>query len=126
MEIVIAMLVFSVGVLAIAAMQTSAIQGNAFANHMSEGTISMQDKMEELMTLNYGDGQWTDIDADSAAGLDDVGAQADWWDNESSPSTCYNVAVNGNTKIVRVIYTWDEGCVTKNIHFDSVRASAID
>lgn len=53
-EILVALTVFAVGMLAVATMQTSAVRGNQLASGLSEGLRAQnQDKVEELMALDY-------------------------------------------------------------------------
>jgi prepilin-type N-terminal cleavage/methylation domain-containing protein len=52
-EVFIAIAVLTFGILAVASMHISAIQGNSFAAHVTEGTTWAQDKLEELMALPY-------------------------------------------------------------------------
>jgi len=50
LEVIIAMAILSIGLLAIGYMQITAIDSNATANRITEGTSLAQDKMEELIT----------------------------------------------------------------------------
>lgn len=50
-EVLIALFVFSIASLAIAAMTFMSIQGNSMANRMSQSTFLAQDKMEELLSF---------------------------------------------------------------------------
>lgn len=50
-EVLIALFVFAIGALAIAAMTFMSIQGNAFSNRMTQATLIAQDKMEALFAL---------------------------------------------------------------------------
>lgn len=52
-EVLIAIVILSFGLLALANMQVLAIQVNSAANRLSRGTTLVQDKIEELMTLPY-------------------------------------------------------------------------
>ncbi len=52
-EILIAMAVFAIGILAVGSMQISAIDNNASARTRSEATVLAADKFEDLMSLNY-------------------------------------------------------------------------
>ena len=52
-EVLIALTIFSVGLLAIAAMQTSAIQMNSTGGRLTEITALGIDRMENLMSLPY-------------------------------------------------------------------------
>jgi type IV pilus assembly protein PilV len=54
-ELLIAMTILSVGMLAVAQMQVRAMSGNLFAKNVTESTIWAEDKMEELMTMSYVD-----------------------------------------------------------------------
>jgi type IV pilus assembly protein PilV len=54
-EVVIAMSILSVGLLAIASMQISAIKVNSIANHLTKRSTIAQDKLEELVAMPYND-----------------------------------------------------------------------
>ena len=56
-EVLIALTIFAVGLLAVAAMQTSAITVNSTADQMTTRMTWAQDKLEELMALPYTDSQ---------------------------------------------------------------------
>jgi type IV pilus assembly protein PilV len=56
-EVMIALTIFAVGMLAIATMQLSAIKVNARANSLTQRTSYAQDKIEELVALPYTDGE---------------------------------------------------------------------
>ncbi|MBW1957444.1 MAG: prepilin-type N-terminal cleavage/methylation domain-containing protein [Deltaproteobacteria bacterium] len=55
LEVIIAISIFSIGLLAIAAMQTSAIRVNSSAAKITELNTWGMDKLEELMGLSYTD-----------------------------------------------------------------------
>jgi prepilin-type N-terminal cleavage/methylation domain-containing protein len=50
LEVIIAMAILSVGLLAVGYMQITAIDSNSTANRITEGTTLAQDKLEELIT----------------------------------------------------------------------------
>lgn len=50
LEVIIAMAILSVGLLAIGYMQITAIDSNSTGNRITEGTSLAQDKLEELVT----------------------------------------------------------------------------
>jgi type IV pilus assembly protein PilV len=56
-EVLIAVTIFAVGLLAIAALQTSAIRMNSTGNRLTELSTLGIDKLEELTGLEYGDTQ---------------------------------------------------------------------
>jgi len=60
-EVIIAMALISIGLLATASMQVTAIKGNASARIRTERTTWAQDTLEKLMALSY-----TDADLDPA------------------------------------------------------------
>jgi type IV pilus assembly protein PilV len=145
-EILIAITVFAIGILAVGKMQIAAIQGNSRANHLTEAVTLAQSKMEELISLNYNDpllddddGDGTDQDPDDDGiddsdnddfGLNDIG-NADGTDQYQTPGNLqYNIFWNiapdeptTDTKIVRVIVTWrSRGGLTRNVSFDAVKA----
>lgn len=95
-EILIAITVFSIGILAVAAMQVSSIKGNSSASGLTEAVTLAQDKMEELMSLDYG-------------GI------ADGINLGQGTNARYNVFWNiaddtpfSHTKTISVITTWTE------------------
>ena len=55
MEVLIAMTILSVGLLAIASMQISAIQTTGGAKSISKGISWAEDRLEMLSSLNYSD-----------------------------------------------------------------------
>jgi prepilin-type N-terminal cleavage/methylation domain-containing protein len=56
-EVLIALTIFAVGLLAMAAMQTSAIRMNSTAGHLTEISSWSMDRLETLMGLPYTDPQ---------------------------------------------------------------------
>ncbi|RJP58606.1 MAG: prepilin-type N-terminal cleavage/methylation domain-containing protein [Deltaproteobacteria bacterium] len=57
LEILIAMTILSVGLLALAEMTVYVIRSNAVGNKVTDATVLAQDKLEELRTLGYSDTQ---------------------------------------------------------------------
>ncbi len=53
LEVIMAISILTAGLLAVASMQISAIQGNSLAGQLTTGTSIAQDKMEELLSLPY-------------------------------------------------------------------------
>jgi prepilin-type N-terminal cleavage/methylation domain-containing protein len=52
-EVLIVMAIFSIGVLAVAAMQITSTKGNASARRITEATALAENQIEELMRLDY-------------------------------------------------------------------------
>ena len=55
LEVILAVSILTVGLLAVASMQTAAIQGNDKAYRISEGATWVQNRLEALMALPYSD-----------------------------------------------------------------------
>jgi len=55
LELMVAIGVLSVGILAVATMQTTAIQGNLLGYRYTEAANLAQDRMEHLLTQDYSD-----------------------------------------------------------------------
>ena len=72
LEVLIAISIFAVGMLAVAAMQTSAINVNSTAGQISERATWAQDKMEELLAKPYDDPDLEDL-GDPPVGVDSAG-----------------------------------------------------
>ena len=70
-EVVVAISILAVGLLGVAAMQTSAIQVNSAAGQMTTRINWAQDKMEELKSLPFSD-PWLEA-AGNPPGVDSVG-----------------------------------------------------
>ena len=109
-EVIIAISVLTVGILAVSSMQVSAIRGNAFASRQTEGTTIALDRLEKLMSLSYGD---TDLAAGSHTA--------------PSPSSRYIVVWNvsddsplNNAKRVIVTVTWTGHGVQKNLSVERI------
>ena len=62
-EVIIAIFLLTVGILAMASMQATALQGNSFAGNISESNSLCQYKIEELMALPYDHADLEDLNA---------------------------------------------------------------
>ena len=143
-EILIAIAILALGLLAVATMQIRAIKTNAIASSISQGLTLGQAKVEELMNLSYShsdldddgggvsNGTGQDVDDDGVDddggnfGLDDT-TGADGLDANNGRYTIYwNIAVDEpviSSKTIRVIVTWTEKGRNKNIKLDFVKTS---
>nr|WP_321400259.1 prepilin-type N-terminal cleavage/methylation domain-containing protein [uncultured Desulfobacter sp.] len=54
-EVLIALMVFSIGILSIGMMQLRAIGGNNFANQLTEATVFGSDQIEQMLSWDYDD-----------------------------------------------------------------------
>ena len=142
-EILIGMTVFAIGILGVAAMQLAAIKGNSYSSHLSEASTFTQNKIEEIILLDYDDPVLLDDDGDGiddgiddgngTAGLDDGGSPGDTPDQQYQSTgatgvqydTYCNIAVDEPTagsKTIRLITTWTEKGATKTVTIDYIKA----
>jgi type IV pilus assembly protein PilV len=124
-EIMIAMVIFVVGLLSVAAMQTSATKGNNTANRSTRAFTWCSDRMEVLMTLPYTDANLVGAPdpgtlytpAQTADGIDnDYDGQIDEAGEGGAVTITWNVIDNDgvagappppdNTKSIAVTVTW--------------------
>ena len=78
-EVLIAMAVFAVGILAIFSMQMTATGSNALARGLTENYTAAMDKVEELLALPYND---ADLDPDPGVQPHTAATDADGIDND--------------------------------------------
>ncbi len=94
-EVLIAIVVLSIALLAMAGLQIISIRGNSFGNHMTEATTLAKDLMEEMKNT-----EWEDI---QGRGDEPVGASGIIYNRVCS------VAESGKIKTVIVRVAWDNG-----------------
>ncbi len=87
LEIMIAIVIFSIGLLSIAAMQTKAVNTNTIAFDLSEATAIAETKMEELTILPFTDTNLTDTDGDGDASVEDADLDGDDDDDDDGDPT---------------------------------------
>ena len=58
-EVMIALIILSVGLLGIAGLQLTSVQGNAFSSHVTQASILAQNKLENLRNVPYDDPKLT-------------------------------------------------------------------
>lgn len=94
-EVIVAISILTVGILAIASMQIKAMGGNYFASRVTESTSLAQDKLEELISLSYDDAELsagTHTEASPPSGF-----TISWDVNDDNPVT--------DTKLITVSVT---------------------
>ena len=115
-EVLIAITIFAVGLLAVAAMQISAINVNSTAGQITPRITWAQDKLEELMALPYSD-PWIEDLGDPPSGTDSDGNAhqettsdgytISWTVTDDTPissTKLITVAVTGRGKVTQVSY----------------------
>lgn len=124
-EILIAMAIFAVGLLALAGMQITAIQGNTFSGTTTDGITLAQDRLEQLMTLTYS--SLTPPGDDLAAGAHPPGTQEIGGTEQIQGITytiTWNVTDNSpidNTKTVDMAVTWTENRRQRTVSVQGVK-----
>ncbi len=111
MEVMIAIVVLSVALLALAGLQIISIRSNSFGNHMTEAITLAKDLMEEMKNI-----EWEDIeDRDD----DPIGSSGITYHREC------RVAEAGRIRTVTVRVSWDNDNhrVTLVTNFADLRAS---
>ena len=120
-EVLIALTIFAVGLLAIAAMQTSAIQMNSTGNRVTEISTLGIDRMEDLLSLPYTD-PWLESAGNPPGGHDSLnrehlltsnGYQVEWHIDDNCPAA--------NTKSITLTVT-GKG---KRLTLKSIRAQSL-
>jgi len=127
LEVIVAISILTIGLLAVASMQVSAIRGNASAYGITEATSWASDQIEKLIVLPYDHADLQDTDGDGASGLENASEATD--DNPNPPPThgkykvYWNLAVDDTadgTKTVNVIVTWTDHGIQKRISIRNI------
>ena len=140
LEVIVTITILTIGLLALASMQVSAIKGNTLALGFTEATSWASDQIEKLMILPYDhadlgdtDGDGTDEDNDGD-GVDDDGGNFGLEDATAATAdhppvtrgryTIYwNIAVDieaDDIKTVNVIVTWTDHGIQKRISMRNI------
>jgi type IV pilus assembly protein PilV len=130
LEVILAISILTIGILAVASMQLSSIRGNDFARSVTEVSTWGGDQLEKLLALPYNDANLNDTDGDGAAGLHDAtAATADYGPITQGEYTVFwNVAANHvatNTKTITIIVTWTDRGVHRSASMQHIRAGVI-
>jgi len=135
-EVLIAMTLLVIGILAVASMQIASLGGNSHAIRVTQASTWADDAIETLMALPYSHADLDDDNANGIAGLNDTdtaGSLADGGPMVHGDFTVYwNVAEGAvdtplaNTKTIRVIVVrTDKGGWLKTLAVDYLKASNI-
>jgi len=114
-EMMIALVILAVGLLALNSMQGTYATGNAQSRQFVRATDLAARQLEILKNTSYSDASLDDADGDGSSGLDHIGSAADSNRTVTSYPRDYdvfwNVAENAtaNIKQVRIIVQWDQG-----------------
>jgi len=120
-EVVVAMTVFAIGLLAANMMQSASIKGNSSATAIAQSSSWAAGKMEEIISWPYNDPRLQDDGnpaTDDGADSSPDGAYTITWRVTNSPSLA-------NTKTVVVTVTWNMRGTTKASQLTIIKAQAI-
>ena len=126
LEVMIALVILSIGLLGLAGLQIVATRSNSFSNQMTVGITLAQDKLEELRNLSYDDAQLNDPQPgnDSVNGnyqdgnnpiraLGDMGFNRSWTVSEDATN---------NLKTITVTVQWPHPDNSHSVSFTTVKS----
>lgn len=105
-ETMVALAVLAIGIISLYTMQVSSMEGNSYANQMTEATNWTADQVEQIMDMSFqelaqldfnGDGDGTDMDANED-GIDDSGAANMFGLNDYDAATADGSATSADGK----------------------------
>jgi prepilin-type N-terminal cleavage/methylation domain-containing protein len=125
-ETLMAMAIFTIGILALFGMQSAAITQNVVANKITTGSTWATDQVEQLISLPYNhdylvDGGGTN---NGCAGLND------WPDPQQSPaltadSQAFDVFSSGTTPVYNIYWNVAQDCTLTNIPVAGVKPEEV-
>ena len=150
LEVMLALVVLTVGVFALQKMQIASTEGNASAQWLTSGATWASDRAERLINLAYTDALLNDSNGDGVAGLDNTVSNAGVITadfaftrnnagndvvtaggnalpaNSLSYTVYWNVATNAavpNTKLLRIITVWGDFHQRKTTTLDYIKSN---
>lgn len=142
-EVIVTVTILTIGLLAVASMQVSAIKGNTLALGLTEATTWASDQIEKLMILPYDHAELMDTDGDgtdednNGDGIDDDGG--DFGLEDATAATVdhppvtrgrytiyWNIAVDveaDDTKTISVIVTWLDHGIQKRVSMRNIKSN---
>jgi len=110
LEVIVAISILTIGILAVASMQAASIRGNSFASGVTEGTTWAGDQVERLMALPY---DHNDLDqAQNPHQAIEGRYTINWNVADDTPIT--------NAKTINVTVTWTDQGVQKSVSLQRV------
>ena len=110
LEVIVAISILTIGILAVASMQISSIRGNSFSSNVTEGTTWAGGQVERLMALPY---DHNDLDqAQNPHQATEGRYTINWNVTDDTPMT--------NTKTINVTVTWTDHGVQKTVSLQRV------
>ena len=134
-EVLIAMTLLVIGILAVASMQIASLGGNNLAIRVTEATTWAGDEIESIMSLPYTDAALIDDNGNGVAGLDHTDTAGSLADGgpvvHGSFTVFWNVAndtlpdgtVKPDCKRIRILVRRLDKGVSKTVSFDYLKAN---
>ncbi len=122
-EVMIALLIFSIGVLGLAAMQIDFITGNDTARELTEAATRASDKLEQLRAVGYTD---TDLDVTANPHTETGGGGYNLSWTVQHPDLDGSGGVNddeGTFKTIQMTVTWNDG-TARSFTMNTMRVEA--
>jgi len=110
-EVLIGLIIFAIGILAVAGMHITSARGNFFSSNLMQATYVAQDRLEFLKNLSFADAQIQN--GSSANGTATISGIVFNWS--------YNVVANGDVRTINLTVTWNDG-VDHNVSFSTIRS----
>lgn len=131
-EVVVAIGLLTIGILAAGTMQISALRGNAQARQLTQAATWGQDQLETLMGKSYNGDDMRDTNNNGVNGLDDTDVGANTADGGPVVNGVFTVFWNiaddyplFGCKTIRVHVRRNEQGITKTISMDFTRLGPI-
>ena len=115
-EVLIAIVIFSIGVLAVSHMQVNALVANKTAFEQTEASMWASNKIETFINTPYND----PLMADGLTGSESYGKNDKYnvsWEIEEQPSSLI--------KKIKIVVSWNSGIIQKDFEFDYVKSGSI-
>ena len=128
-EVMIALVIFSIGILGVAAMQINFIQGNATARGVTEAANQASGKLEELVVVDYPDSTSPPSPLDLAAAgsphSETIGDYTlDW--TVTHPDADASGTVNGDEdqfRLIQLTVSWNDGGDARSFGMEMMRVA---
>lgn len=109
-EVMVALVIFTFGIMAVLGMQVSAIQGNMDAQNITEAASVGANRVEELITQSYTGTDLTD------------GTHGPVYEDNNKYRMDWTVSTNGDTtKSVNLTVQWADGTSTRKVAYDLIK-----
>ena len=115
-EVLVAMAIFSIGILAIGSMQLAATKGSSSARLSTEAVTIAQSQAETLILLPYNSSPALDTGPHGPNPVGVYSVSWDVWDTLTGP-TPWGATPAANTKVVQVVASSPRGLRTATITF---------